>query len=305
MRAMRWLVFVLAFQVVLGGTLVALAATDNIPSFGLDGADDGASAAAAVPHAKVDRFDGRAAYASVRRQVAIGPRPAGSAASRRLAERLRHTLPRGRFQTVPGGLRNVIGVVPGRERKRVVVVGAHYDTKDQPGFVGANDGASGVAVLTELAHAIRPRRARSTLVFIAFDGEESPRGTPDGQFEAKGLRGSRVAAVRYRTARAMVLLDFVGQRGLRVPTEDFSDPVLWARLRASARRVGVGKVFPGGSEGGISDDHVPFIRQRVPSIDLIDFDYACFHKTCDDLSQISAQSLDAVGETLVDLLPRL
>jgi peptidase M28-like protein len=302
---MRWLVFVLAFQVLLGGTLVALAATDNIPAFGVDTGEDSASAAGSVPRAKAHRFDGRAAYESVRRQVAIGPRPAGSAASRALAERLRRTLPRGRFQPVPGGLRNVVGVVPGRDRKRVVVVGAHYDTKDAPGFVGANDGAAGVAVLTGLAHRIKPSRARSTLVFIAFDGEESPRGTPDGQFEARGLRGSRVAAKRYSGARAMVLLDYVGQKGLRIPTERFSDPKLWRRLRASARRVGVGRVFPGGTQGGISDDHIPFVRRGIPSIDLIDFDYACFHKPCDDLSRISARSLDAVGETLMHLLPRL
>ena len=301
---MRWLIVLLALQLALGGALIALVATDNLP-FGGDGGDGGAGtarAAESVPPPQVDRFDARAAYRSVKRQVALGPRPAGSPASRRLAERIRRSLPRGRFQAVPGGLRNVIGTIPGRMPGRLVVVGAHYDTKDVPGFVGANDGASGTAILIQLARTLKPRRLRSTLVFVAFDGEESPAGTPDERFEELGLRGSKVAARRYRKARAMILLDFVGERNLRIPREDLSSARLWRLLRAAARRVGVARVFPAGSQGPILDDHLPFIQQGVPSIDLIDFDFACFHRVCDDLSVISVRSLDAVGETVLETL---
>ncbi len=300
---MRGLFVVLAIQVLLGLALVAVVATDNLP-FGGDG-DGEAGAAAPVPRPTVDRFDGDAAFASVKRQVALGPRPAGSAASRRLAQRIRHALPRGRFQPVPGGLRNVIGVVPGRDPSRIVVVGAHYDTKDIEGFVGANDGASGTAILLQLARRVKPRRLRSTVVFIAFDGEESPAGTPAEQFEQRGLRGSKVAAPRYSRAQAMLLLDFVGQKGLRLRREQLSDSVLWSKLRVAARRAGVGRVFPSGTQGPIVDDHVPFLNAGVPSIDLIDFGYPCFHRTCDNLSQISPRSLDAVGEAMMELLPTL
>ena len=300
---MRWILVLVAVLVALGGGVVALAATGGLPFDGDDSGDAGA--AESVPRAKVNRFNGRGAFGSLKRQVALGPRPAGSPASRELAERIRRTLPRGRFAAVPGGLRNVIGTVPGRDRGRTVVVGAHYDTKDIPGFVGANDGASGTAILTQLARTIRPRRLRSTVVFIAFDGEESPAGTPDGEFEHYGLRGSKVAAPGYRGARAMILLDFVGERGLRIPHEGFSDVGLWRRLRAAARRVGVGKVFPAREEGAVLDDHVPFRAQGVPSIDLIDFDYRCFHRVCDDLSQVSLRSVDAVGEAVLELLRRL
>jgi glutaminyl-peptide cyclotransferase len=303
---MRWLVVLLGVQVVLGGALIALTATGNLP-FGGGGDDGGGSARAAerVPPPQVDRFNARAAFGSVRRQVALGPRPAGSPASRALGERIRRALPRGRFEPVPGGLRNVIGTVRGRDPRRIVVVGAHYDTKDQPGFVGANDGASGTAILTQLARTVKPRRLRSTVVFVAFDGEESPAGTPDDQFERFGLRGSKVLAPQLRRARAMILLDFVGEKGLRIPREGFSDARLWRMLRAAARRVGVARVFPPATQGPVLDDHVPFIKQGVPSIDLIDFDYPCFHRTCDDLSKISARSLDAVGETVLELLRRL
>ncbi len=298
---MKPLFALLAVQIVLGLTLVVLVATDNLPF----ASDDANGAAAAVPRPKLNRFDGQAAMRSVRRQVALGPRPAGSAASRRLAKRIRGALPNGRFQAVPGGLRNVVGVVRGRDPSRRVVVGAHYDTKDKPGFVGANDGASGTAILTRLARTIPPRRIRPTVVFIAFDGEESPRGTPDRQFAQRGLRGSKVAAPGQASAEAMVLLDFVGERNLRIPREQGSDPELWRKLRAAARRAGVGSVFPAAESGGVIDDHVPFIRAGVPSIDLIDFDFPCFHRTCDDLSRISPRSLDAVGETVHELLATL
>ncbi|MEJ7716414.1 MAG: M28 family metallopeptidase [Thermoleophilaceae bacterium] len=188
---------------------------------------------------------------------------------------------------MPGGLRNVIGTVPGRDPRRTVVVGAHYDTKDLPGFVGANDGASGTAVLVQLARTLRPRTIRPNVVFVAFDGEESPAGTADGDFETQGLRGARVAAASLRRAEAMILLDFVGDRQLSTPRELNSDPRLWSRLRAAAGRVGAGRAFPAGVQGPISDDHLPFRQAGVPSIDLIDFDFPCWHQTCDDLSAVS------------------
>ena len=293
---MKLLGAVLVLQVSLGLAVVVLVATDNLPF--TDGDADGAP----PPRPAVDRFDGAAAFRLLREQVELGPRPAGSEASRRLGERLRRLLPGGRFQGVPDGLRNVIGTVRGRE-PGYVVVGAHYDTKDVPGFVGANDGASGTAIVTQLARTIR--RPRHTIQFVLFDGEESPRGTPDAAFEEEGLRGSRVAARAFRDARAMVLLDFVGDRRLRIPREANSRPGLWRRLRAAARRVGAGEVFPPETSGAVADDHIPFLRVGVPAIDLIDFGFPCFHRRCDDLSAVSERSVDAVGETVYELLRTL
>ncbi len=293
---MRLLGIVLAIQVVLGLTLVVLVATDNVPFV-----DDDGDSQAATPRARADRFDSDAAWQLLREQVELGPRPAGSAASRQLAERLRELLPNGRFQRVPGGLRNVIGVVPGRTRA-TIVVGAHYDTKDLPGFVGANDGAGGTAAVVQLARSIEPRTLRHRLVFVLFDGEESPGDAPNAAFERLGLRGSKVAARGLDHARAMILLDFVANERLRIPREANSDPRLWTRLRAAARRVGAGAAFPNAEQGAISDDHVPFLRRGVRSIDLIDFDFPCWHRTCDDLSAVSERSLDASGETVYELL---
>lgn len=263
----------------------------------------GDSGQAAAPPA-ADRFDAGRAFADLRAQVRLGPRPAGSAASRRLADRLQRRLPRARFEPVPGGLRNVVGSLPGRGAP--ILVGAHYDTKDIPGFVGANDGAGGVAVVLELARALRSgqRACQRPIRFVMFDGEESPRGSTD--FLADGLRGStHHARTRGRGLRAVVVVDFVADRDLSLPREASSDPALWARLRAAARAVGADHVFPDAVGREILDDHTPFLARGIPSIDLIDFDYPHFHRRSDTLDKVSPRSLDLVGETLVEFLGRL
>jgi len=287
-------------------TLAALLAVGVLAGGCGDGDDGSAAASERVPAPKVDRFDSAAAYELVREQVELGPRPAGSRQSRVLAQRLRKLLPNGRYEPVPGGLRNVVGRIPGRDPQRVVIVGAHYDTKEIPGFLGAVDGGSGTAVAAQLAKSIEPRELDPTVVFLMFDGEEAPAGKPGNEFLRYGIRGSKAAAPRYRDAEAMILLDFVGEKGLRIPRESYSNEGLWQKLRAAARTVGVAKVFPAEDlGGGIQDDHVPFIKQGVPSIDLIDFDFPCWHKRCDDLSRISERSLDASGETVYQLLRTL
>jgi glutaminyl-peptide cyclotransferase len=264
-----------------------------------------ATIAAAEPTAPPNRFDDRAAWTFLKRQVALGPRPAGSRASRELAAILRRSIPGGRYQAVPGGLRNVVGTIPGRNPRRKVVIGAHYDTKDLPGFVGANDGASGTAIVRQLARTIKPRQLRPTLIFVFFDGEESPPGVPDSQFERYGLRGSKVAARAFRSAESAIVLDFVGDKDLAIPRDQLSNRGLWRRLRAAAGRTGFGRHFPAREQGAVLDDHVPFIRAGVPAIDLIDFDFPCFHRRCDDLSAVSQRSLNAVGETMMALLSDL
>jgi hypothetical protein len=254
--------------------------------------------------ASVDRFDGSRAFAELRREVELGPRPAGSPVLQKLAIRLKHRLPRGHFEAVPGhpGLRNIVGRLPGK--KPAVVVAAHYDTKNLPGFVGANDGAGGTAAVLELARALRhtkrPKGAPE-LRFVLFDGEEATDDSRD--FLATGVRGSNAYARRHvDELRALVLLDFVADKDLSIPREAGSSATLWARLRKAAKRVGVGGTFPRGTEGEITDDHTPFTRRGVPAIDLIDFDFPCWHKACDDMSAVSAKSLDRSGEAVLELL---
>jgi peptidase M28-like protein len=297
----RLLVVVLVVQLAIGGTLALLAANDFAPFH------NGGEKAKPARAARVERFDERRAFALIREQVAHGPRPAGSAASRRLAVRLRALLPRGRFEAVPGGLRNVVGTLPGR--RPAIVLGAHYDTEATiPRHVGANDGAAGTAAVVEAARALRRLRRASgapELRFVLFDGEEEPRGSRPEDFLRDALRGSR-AYVRAHPGetREMVLLDYIANRGLRLPREGSSTPALWSRVRAAARRAGAGAYFPAATQTAILDDHTPFLQSGVPAVDLIDFSYRYADTPRDTPDKLSPRALDAVGETVVELLRR-
>jgi hypothetical protein len=267
---------------------------------GVADGDDGPTASAAL---KADRFNRDRAFADLRHQVELGPRPAGSETSRQLAEWLRERLPNGRIQPVPGGLQNVIGSIPGRGKP--IVVAAHYDTKDIPGFVGANDGASGTAAVLEIARVMQKVRRPAgapPLRFVLFDGEESPDDSKD--FYSTGLRGSKYYARRFADrTRALILLDFVAEKGgMRIPREDSSHIGMWDRLRAASRKVGAQSAFPDDTAGAVLDDHTPFLRRGVPAIDLIDFTFDCWHKTCDDMNAVSARALDLTGETVIQML---
>jgi hypothetical protein len=249
------------------------------------------------------RFDADRAFADLRHQVDHGPRPAGSAASRRLADWLVDRVPDGRFEPVPGGLRNVVGVLPGRAP--AILLGAHYDTDDIPGFVGANDGAGGTATVLEVARALAAdrRSCDREIRVVLFDGEEEPRGSDD--FERDALRGSRAYLAAHPGELAeVVIVDFVADKDLSLPREAGSDPGLWRELRSAAAAVGTEAFFPGRVRGEILDDHTPFARAGIPAIDLIDFDYPHWDRPTDTLDKVSAQSLDVAGETLVELLGR-
>jgi glutaminyl-peptide cyclotransferase len=282
--------------------LAAAAAVLALALAGCDGDDEGGGEADAAP----DRFDSDRAFELIEMQVEEGPRPAGSPASRELAEHLVTALPGGELEPVPGGLRNVVGVLPGSEP--AILVGAHYDTEATiPGHVGANDGAAGTAAVIEVAQALErelPAEHREVR-FVLFDGEEEPRGCPEDRFEQCALRGSK-AYVRDHAGEVgeLILLDYVANRGLRIPREANSDPELWAALRESAERVGASGYFPaeGDGEFAIIDDHIPFTEAGIPSIDLIDFTYEYADTPQDTPDKLDPEALDAVGETVTELV---
>ena len=271
----------------------------------------GGGAASSTAGKSPNRFDAARAWQLVERQVAVGQRPAGSRRLRRLATELRPLLPSGRFEAIPGepALRNVVGALPGV--RPAIVLGAHYDTlASPPGFVGANNGAAGTAVVIEASRALRHMPAglgAREVRFVLFDGEEPPGRLPEEgpNFYAEGLRGSRAyAAAHPGQTEAMILLDYVGNRGLLLPREASSSESLWSRLLIAAETAGAARFFSAQTGPEIVDDHTPFLRQGVPAVDLIDWRYPG-HSRADRLGRLSRRSLDGVGETVVRLVGEL
>jgi len=262
------------------------------------------------------RFDGAAAFRHLERLVAIGPRPAGSAAGARardyIAAELRRAGVKVRVEpfeadTPDGRLKmaNVVGVVAGR-RREVILIGGHYDTKAFRDFrfVGANDGGSSTAWLLELARALAAQPREYTYWVAFFDGEEA-RGawTP-----TDSLYGSRRMAAdlarRGQLPKAVIVADMIGDRDLNIRREAASTPWLTDVVWESARRLGQAAHFLPEAMA-VEDDHAPFLSAGVPAALLIDFDFPAWHTAGDTVDKVSARSLQVVGDVVLDALPAL
>jgi Peptidase family M28 len=100
----------------------------------------------------------------------------------------------------------------------------------------------------------------------------------------------------------MILLDYIANRGARIAREANSSQALWEQLRQAAEEVGAADVFPAGVQGGVIDDHIPFLEQAIPSIDLIDFNYPYADTVEDTPDKLDPAVLDEVGETVAQLV---
>lgn len=269
--------------------------------------------------ASLPRFDSARAWEHLRTQVSFGPRPAGSAA---LAECRRYLLsqlqslgiqareqafeadtPLGRVKMV-----NVVATIPGARPARIAL-GSHYDTKlfREFRFVGASDGASSTAVLLELGRALKGRRNPFTYELIFFDGEEAVvewQGT-DNTYGSRHYVQAALKAGTLSSLKAFILLDMVGDRDLTLRRETSSTRWLTDLIWGTAARLGHGRAFlqEPFSVGG--DDHFPFLEAGVPSVDIIDLDYAPWHRPDDTLDAVSARSLQITGEVVLASLPAI
>ena len=260
-------------------------------------------------------FDGDQAMRYVANQLEFGDRIPGSEAHTATGDWILAELQQARWEThvqefvydgVP--MRNLIARA-GPQANGGILLGTHYDTRpyadrdgDSPesAVPGANDGASGVAVLLELARILPTERLNQPLQLVFFDGEDS--GRIDGWPWAIGS-AQFVAEARDLPARA-VIVDMVGDADLQLYLEGNSDPGLSAEIWAVAAELEMDGFIA--KEGrNILDDHVPFRDAGIPAIDIIDIDYPYWHTTQDTLDKVSAESLAQVGETLLEWLERV
>jgi glutaminyl-peptide cyclotransferase len=260
-------------------------------------------AACGVPEPLI--FDGEAAQAHVTAQCDLGFRPTGSEAGWATGDYIISYLDQQGWMveteefTYRGTpVRNVVGRVG---EGPIIVLGAHYDTRrsadeedpDVP-VMGANDGASGVAVLLELARTLDRDKLQNQIWLAFFDAEDN--GRLDGWEWCVG--SSYMAAHLEVMPEAVVVVDMIGDADQQVYLERNSDPALQTSLWDIAARLGYADAFIPQYKYSMVDDHVPFAQRGIPAVDVIDFDYPYWHTTQDTPDKVSAESLERVGRVL-------
>jgi len=312
-------------------------AASPVPPAAVAGAPDQTAAPPAAPAQTpaAQGFDSSRAWEHLRQIVAIGPRPSGSAAlaktrayiAQQVAafgldvqeQKFTAQTPNGPVEMV-----NLIVRLQGKRPDKILITG-HYDTKlfKEFAFVGANDAGSSSAFLVELARALKDRPREFTYELVWFDGEEATcanwdecsktplnmwtPGKPDGPDNTYGSRHYVNDAMKTQTLRqlrAMILVDMIGERGALFQREALSTGWLKDIIWGTAKELGHSKTFVE-TEYAIEDDHLPFVKASVPSVDIIDLDYTSWHTAADTLDKLAARSLQIVGDVLLASLPKI
>ncbi len=287
-------------------------------------------AAAAAPRVA---FSADSAYSYIERQLAFGPRVPNTdshrATSAWLASELRRhgaevELQEATLKAFDGTQLqavNIIGRYNPQANDRLLLL-AHWDTrpwadedpdpaKHKEPVPGANDGASGVGVLLEIARLLQTNQPDRGIDILLVDAEDYGNHDDDDSW-ALGARYYAEHLTDADRPTEAVLLDMVGGQGAVFCREYFSQryaPSLLDRVWAAGARAGFSERFPDKLGGAINDDHVPLIQAGIPAIDIIEYSPTSgtgfnptWHTTADDLPAIDRETLRAVGQTLTDFI---
>lgn len=268
------------------------------------------------------KFDAERSFKDLKTQVSFGPRVPGSEGHAKCKEwlvsqmkescedvRLQEFEYKWQYGSKTLKMANVIGEQNYKTAKTKILLLAHWDTrphaseeinseKAQKPIDGANDGASGVAVLLELMRAVKGRLPKDVgIIYLLTDGEDL------GPDLSEMFIGATHFAKNLPTPRPDygILLDMIGDKDLKVPMEPNSHyyaPTLMSALYDHAAKIGLGSTFPKVYGPTISDDHLPINAVGIPTIDLIDFDYPYWHTLEDTVDKCSAESLGKVGKLM-------
>ncbi len=261
--------------------------------------------------AQLKPFDGDRAWKDVQTQVNFGPRIPGAPGHQLAIDWIQSELRAANWSVslqesheLNHPVRNVIAKRSGAAGEPPIILGAHFDTRqfaDQDPVLanralpvpGANDGASGVAVLLEIARSL-PENLK-TPVWLAFFDTEDQGNLPGWDW----ILGSTAYAKSLTSPpRAVVVVDMIGDADLNIFRERSSSPALVAGIWQSAKYLGYTQFIPEDKYSMI-DDHTPFLQKGYLAADLIDFDYPYWHTLGDTPDKVSAKSLKAVGEVLI------
>lgn len=277
------------------------------------------------------KFDGKHAYNEyLLGQMKFSNRPAGSKAIRLTGDYILSELQKSGWKTetqeftfrgIP--IRNVIAKA-GAGQGPLIVVGAHYDTRPRANMdkqnpsapvPGANDGASGVAVLLELARVLDTAKLKNEVWLAFFDAEDngdlsacdlrvvemqtSATGEPCDTTSWTWSIGTIHFVDNLQTKpTAVVILDMIGDADQNIYYEANSDKALNKTLWDIAAQLGYSQWFIPKVRWSMSDDHTPFLQHGIRAVDMIDFDYPPWHTTQDTADKVSADSLERVGRVV-------
>ena len=274
-------------------------------------------------------FNGERAMDHVRKQVEIGPRTPGSPELAKTREYIVNTLKSSGLAVStdeftsstplgPKKMANITAEVPG-ESKDVIMITSHYDTKvfKDMLFVGANDPGASVGTLLELGRVLGASQPKPKLTYwlVFFDGEESFCGgwddcskpnAPDNTYGSRHYVSQLRKNNELSRVRTLILLDMMGYKDLELGRDTMSTRWLQDIIWRKGRELGHGKIFVDRPEGVGGDDHEPFLRAGVDSVDLIQLDgYPYWHRVDDTLDKISPQSMKIVGDVVLASLPHI
>jgi Zn-dependent M28 family amino/carboxypeptidase len=262
-------------------------------------------------------FNEQRAAADLKKLVDFGPRPAGSEAIAKARSYIVGELEKAGVKPqldefdarTPLGFRrmvNIRAVRPGSKPSIIALTG-HYDTKifDFP-FVGASDGGSSAAWVLEMARATANLKLENTLEFVFFDGEEAvvEWTADDSIYGSRHDVDRRYRNNSLRDLKALILVDMIGDKNLNIRREVQSTDWLKSIIWDTARSLGYTREFPN-EDHEVADDHIPYLKAGIPSVDLIDFDYPQWHTAGDTLDKTSGHSLKIVGDVVYFSLPEI
>ncbi len=286
---------------------------------------------AQLPAQTASRISGTAVYTVTRQYLAIAPkRWVGSPGHARAVDFIKSHFSaeaaKGNFEvdsfsaSTPAGLlpmQNLIVRYPGK-KDGVIVIGTHYETNyplRDINFVGANDGAATTALLIVLGAYLRTHPPDGYSVWLVFfDGEEAIQSWS----AADSLYGSRHLAAKWSSngtlpgIKAFLLADMIGDKDLNIDRDANSTPWLLDLLPAAAKNTGhSSSIFKNSTQ--VEDDHIPFVKRGVPSLDIIDLDYGpptaehpeggYHHTELDTLDKVSPHSLETAADLFLAMLP--